>query len=258
MKAPDRFAVEIDRAYAKFRLQYNSKADPIGDERGAVLVADLARGMPEFNVRQYYSTQPTIFYDYDHVVTGYSTTTGEAIGLLGARWLGPPELRFLYLWTAMLADAYRHSQLFKRMVSYFFEQIALERGWDSLPTLVVTKTYNPVVYNFFKSFTLVMPSAEIYPQIPCAGEQPEAMVELACRIAHAISPALQLEPQIGMAVGGQAMVAPDFFPRMEACSDPDVNEHFRRHLTRSDQILCIVRLPEHIKHAAFARLIGRK
>ena len=83
------------------------------------------------------------------------------------------------------------------------------------------------------------------------------MVELAGQIARAISPALVLDPDSGTVLGGQAMVAPDFFPRMEECNDADVNEHFRLHLTRSDQILCIVKIAERVKKAMYLRMAAR-
>src|SRR5258707_340491 len=101
MLAPHRKQGLDAKSFSKYRLAYNSKEFPIGKERGAVVTSDLASGMPEFNVVQYFSMQPTIFCDYDHVVTGYASETGAAIGLIGARWLGSADFRFLSLWTAM-------------------------------------------------------------------------------------------------------------------------------------------------------------
>ncbi len=239
-----------------YRLVFNTLDAPIGIEAGQRVVEDLALGLPEFNVRQYFGTQPTIFVDYDYVVTAYTTDTGRAIGLLGARWLGPEDCRFLYLWTAMIADAYRNSMLFNRMLKSFFLNITAGDA-NAFPGLVVTKTYNPVVYGIFKSFSQVVPGMRIYPEIP-ASRQPPEMEALAGRVARAISPKLVLESEIGVVRGGQAMVAPDFFPRMEMSNDVAVNEHFQAHLTRSDQVLCIIQVDPDAKRHAFVAVKDRR
>jgi hypothetical protein len=239
-----------------YRVVNNTKEDPIGIEAGKQVTEDLALGLPEFNVRQYFGSQPTIFVDYDYVVTAYAEGSGRAIGLLGARWLGQGDCRFLYLWTAMIADAYRNSLLFNRMLKSFFLHVTAgdENG---LPSMIVTKTYNPVVYGIFKSFSQAVSGLQIYPQIPDVGQTLE-MRSVAEKVAHGISPLLQLDPETGVIRGGQAMVAPDFFPRMEMSSDSDVNAHFQSHLTRADQILCILRMSPDIKAHAYAAIKGRR
>lgn len=238
------------KSFGRYYLDYHNSAQPLGIDAGAVVTAGLAEGLPEFNVAQYFSTQPTIFVDYDHLITAYDPASGRAIGLLGARWLGNADVRFLYLWTAMIADAYRGSALFNRIVAYFFEKVAEHSADGELPELIVTKTYNPVVYSIFKSFAQAAPGViDVYPQLP-AEAQGEELVHLAQRIATAISPKLVLLPETGVVLGGQAMVAPDFFPRMEESKDPAVNRHFQSHLTRSDQILCVLRIGGQMRKAA--------
>ena len=238
------------RSYGKYYLAYHDSAHPIGIEKGARITAGLVDGLPEFNVAQYFSTQPTIFVDYDHVITAYDSETDKAIGLLGARWLGNSDVRFLYLWTAMIADASRGTMLFNRIVAYFFEKVAANSADGELPELIVTKTYNPMVYSIFKSFAQASRGGiEVYPQLP-AESQDEDMIALAKRIATAISPKLVLLPETGVVLGGQAMVAPDFFPRMEESRDNDVNHHFQTHLTRSDQVLCVLRIGSQMRQAA--------
>ncbi|QJE03671.1 hypothetical protein HH212_26585 (plasmid) [Massilia forsythiae] len=246
------------KQFCKYHLAYHNSARPLGIEKGAVVTADLAEVLPEFNVRQYFSTQPNIFVDYDHLVTAYDSGSGKAIGLLGARWLGSAECRFLYLWTAMIGDSHRNSMLFNRIVAYFFEKVAMHCADGALPELIVTKTYNPVVYSIFKSYALASGATiDVYPIVPAAA-QDEEMVELAKRIATAISPKLVLQTETGVVPGGQAMVAPDFFPRMEESKDADVNRHFQTHLTRSDQVLCILRIDDRMRKNALQLVASRK
>lgn len=246
------------RSFDRYHLAYYNGERPLGIEGGAAVTRDLADGLPEFNVAQYFSTQPTIFVDYDHLVTAHEAGSGRAIGLLGARWLGGPELRFLYLWTAMIADAYRHTMLFNRIVGCFFEKVAAHSPDGALPGLIVTKTYNPVVYSIFKSFALGGgKDIEVYPMLPAQAQDPD-MTALAQRIASAISPKLVLQPETGVVPGGQAMVAPDFFPRMEASNDIGVNRHFQAHLTRSDQVLCVLRIGERLRGTVLQQVTARR
>ena len=240
---------------ARYRLEHNTLAQPIGIERGRTVIADLARGLPTFNVAQYFGTQPTIFNDYDHVVTARTLDEDRVISLIGARWLGTEDLRFLYLWTAMVADDYRASGVFRRSLAWFFDRVAAAQGSHGVPPLIVTKTYNPVVYKVFKMFAATGRQVDVYPRIP-ADTQSREMVELARRVAKAISPKLRLVEETGVVLGGQAMVAPDFFPLMERSKDPHVNAHFERHLSRADQILCIARVPEAERASMLTTLVA--
>lgn len=231
----------MERGFSRYTLNYHPKANPLNEAQGKAVIDGLARGLPDFNVAQYFGTQPTIFTDYDHLVVARSRDDGEAIGLLGARWLGAEGEKFLYLWTAMVSDAHRQTPLFHRVLQFFFETVFNHES--GVPGLIVTKTYNPVVYAIFKSFSKLLPGMDVYPAIP-AERQTDEWCELATSITRGISPKLTLDPQSGMIAGGQAMVAPDFFPRMDQSKDAAVNEHFARHLSRADQILCVIRIPE--------------
>ncbi|WP_052391952.1 hypothetical protein [Paraburkholderia bannensis] len=252
--APARAHTSGTIVHSRYRLEYNTRAQPIGIERGAQVAADLARGLPAFNVDQYFGSQPTIFEDYDHVVTAYARDSGRAVSLIAARWLGNADLRFLYLWTAMVADDYRNTGVFRRSLAWFFERVAASEGDQAVPPLIVTKTYNPVVYKVFSMFAATGSAVDLYPRIPAASQSPE-MIDLARRVAHAISPKLQLIEQTGVVLGGQAMVAPDFFPLMEQSKDRHVNAHFERHLSRADQILCIARVPDVDRAAMLETLV---
>lgn len=239
----------MNRHFSRYSLNFHQKAAPLSSQQGQAVIEELAAGLPEFNVAQYFGSQPTIFKDYDYLVLAHADREGPAIGLLGARWLGPENEKFLYLWTAMVADSYRQTMLFHRMLQFFFEQVFAQP--EDVPDLIVTKTYNPVVYAIFKSFSQSLAGVQVYPSIP-AEQQDAAMVDLAVRIACGISTRLALEPDTAVVRGGQAMVAPDFFPRMDQSKDAAVNEHFARHLSRADQILCVLRIPAAAKGVAHA------
>jgi hypothetical protein len=234
----------MERLFSRYSIRLLQKSNPLSPLQSKAVVDDLAMGLPEFNVLQYFGSQPTIFNDYDHLVVAHAHQDERAIGLLGARWLGPEDEKFLYLWTAMLADDYRQTTLFHRMLQCFFEQVFQQA--PGVPDLIVTKTYNPVVYSIFKSFSEQLHGLQIYPLIP-ADRQDAFMTDLAVRITHGISPRLSLERETAVIRGGQAMVAPDFFPRMDLSRDAAVNGHFARHLSRADQILCVLRIPQAAK-----------
>jgi len=229
----------MTRSYSRYALSYYSKAHPLEEGQGRAVVDGLAISLPEFNVAQYFGSQPTIFKDYDHLVVARARAGGGAIGLLGARWLGGEAEKFLYLWTAMVADEYRQTLLFHRILQFFFETVFNQPA--GVPELIVTKTYNPVVYALFKAFSKSLPGVEVYPVIP-SERQDDAWCKRAIRITAGISAKLTLDVQSGLIAGGQAMVAPDFFPRMDLSKDMAVNEHFARHLSRADQILCVLRI----------------
>ena len=157
----------------------------------------------------------------------------------------------------MIADKCRHTRVTKGMLAYFFEQMVESEGIGQFPKYIVLKTYNPIVYSLLNSFAIPALDIKLYPQIPARNESNTQSV-LAQRIAKVISPKLEFDCVSGAVLGGQALVAPDFFPRMEMSKSEDVNEHFKAHLTRNDQILCILDIPKTshktlIKFVSFGR-----
>lgn len=206
----------------------------------ARIVADLACGMPEFDVAEYFGNQPGVFADYDFVTIAHEGGDGPAIGLIGARWLEAGGRRLLYLWTAMLADAYRSTRLYARLKVQTMAAVRQANG-GALPGLIATKTYNPRVLALLHKYFAGSLGAAVYPMIP--GPQAGEMRGLAAEVAYALWPAMAFDADTAVLRGGQAAVSPNFFPRMESCADPAINAHFARRLTRSDQILCIIRLP---------------
>lgn len=207
----------------------------------ATIIADLSRGMPGFDVAEYFGNQPTVFSDYDFLTIARESQTNIAIGLIGARWLQAGERRIVYLWTAMLADAYRSTRLYSRMTSLTMAAVLRENG-GLLPELIVTKTYNPRVYALLRKYFGRVPGAAVYPLLP-GPQSPDAAL-VAGAIAAALWPAMPFDPATAVLRGGQAAVSPNFFPQMERCGDLAVDAHFAANLTRSDQIVCLIEVPE--------------
>lgn len=204
------------------------------------IVRDLSRGMPDFDVTEYFGNQPTVFADYDFLTLAFDREN-RAIGMVGARWMSAGERRILYLWTAMLADAYRSTRLYSRMTGQMISTILRENG-GILPEFIVTKTYNPRVFALLNKYFGRVPGISVYPRIP--GAQAGDMAAAAQQIAAALWPAMPFDAQTAVLRGGQAAVSPNFFPMMEECRQPAIDAHFSSLLTRSDQIVCIIRVPE--------------
>jgi len=202
------------------------------------IVEDLQRGMPEYDVRQYFGNQPGIFDIYEHLALAIDSESERVVGIIGAKSLPFGSSSFLYLWTAMIADEYRGSSLFKKLNQFFLKNVIQSIG---LPRLIVAKTYNPVVYNMFRVMSSRVPSARFYPDLRLDVQDAE-MSSLALEIVHSLSKDLVLDVNTGVIPSGQSSVAPNFFPKMDMSSDEVTNAHFIRHVTYSDQILCVVAL----------------
>lgn len=225
-----------DRRLPGVRLIYSECSPGLCSETQASIIRELNAVMPRFDVAQYFGSQPTIFSDYDHLVVAVNEQS-EVVGMIGARWLKMGEEPFFYLWTAMVGDQFRSTPLFRCIVAELFVQTSARRGF---PSLIVTKTYNPVVYNIIYRLTRGMDDTELYPNVD--GPQSETSRALALRIASSVCPSLPFEVETGRVVGGQAVLAPNFFPEMQASKNSDVFGYFERLLTRDDQILCVVQL----------------
>lgn len=205
------------------------------------IVGDLSRGMPGFDVEEYFGNQPTVFSDYDFLTIARESQENVAIGLIGARWLQAGERRILYLWTAMLADAYRSTKLYPRMTSLTMAAVLREND-GLLPELIVTKTYNPRVFALLRKYFERAPGASVYPRIP--GPQSVEAATVAGAVAAALWPAMPFDAETAVLRGGQAAVSPNFFPLMERCGQQAIDTHFASSLTRNDQVVCLVQVPE--------------
>lgn len=241
------------RDFPNYWMQHSTSAQPWARENQIEIVQGLSAGMPDFGVVQYFSSQPGIFESYDYLIVAFEKSTNQAIGLLAGKWLGKDERRFFYFWTAMVVDRYRKTLLFKRQLQFFFESL-LKQENGALPSLIVTKTYNPVVYTILNATFGGIDGINVYPDVQ-REPQDTSIRSLAENIMTSISDKLHFDSETGVVTGGQSAVAPDFFPYMDTSRDDAANKHFRKNLTPSDQILCIVQISENAMPAATSRLI---
>ena len=212
--------------------------DGLGDR----IVADLRRVMPDHGVAQYFASQPGIFKSYDHLAITIDRQNGDVVGLIGSKWLKFHDGRpFLYIWTAMIGNAYRGSDLFAALVQLHFASIrAIEGG---LPEVIATKTYNPAVYGLVKKIFLRAEGVALYPELESAEVPAPHLRRLACDVASVVAPKLPFDPETSVVKGGQAVLAPDYFPCMQKTSRTAVWDHFQKYLAREDQVLCAIHIP---------------
>lgn len=227
-------------AFARYTIATITDYSALAPECSARIVRDLALGMPIFDVPEYFGNQPGIFANYDFLTVAHAGDTGLAIGLIGARWMQAGGQRLLYVWTAVLADAYRSTKLYSRMMALTIAAVLRGSG-GVLPDLIATKTYNPRVFALVTKHFERVPGVTVYPRIP--GPQAADMRALAGGLAAALWPAMPFDPDTAVLRGGQASVSPNFYPRMEPCRHPAITAHFAANLTRRDQIVCLMRVP---------------
>lgn len=209
---------------------------------GDRIVADLRRVMPDYGVAQYFGSQPGIFKSYDHLAITINRQTGGVVGLIGSKWLKFHDERpFLYIWTAMIGNEYRGSDLFPTLVQLHFASIRAIEG--RLPEVIATKTYNPAVYGLIKKIFLRADGVTLYPELESAAVSAPHLRQLACDVASVVAPTLPFDPETSVVKGGQAVLAPDYFPYMQKTSRAAVWDHFQKHVAREDQILCAIHIP---------------
>ncbi len=258
---PARYAEEphdrrwlASRTFDDYSIRYTTDGSAFSRREQHRFVAQIASGLPDFNIFQYFATQPTIFEDFDHLAIAFESEHDEAIGILGSRWLEAGGLRFLYMWTGIIAGEYHGSPLFRRLSQFFFEELVARGG--ERPSILAAKSYNPQIYALFQSLCGRVPGVDLYPRVGTSAQDTQ-MSRLAVHVMRAVNPKLSLRPESGTVVGGQTSVAPDFFPNMSASRDPVVHEHFAANLTRDDQILCVLRIDESAAPALVRRVFRR-
>ena len=236
---PDYGSFWKDRVEIKdYTLLYSDCKNAIDPKEAAKIIGDLDDSMPGYDVKQYFGSQPNIFRDYDHLTIARDTNTSATNGLLGSKWFHSSDITYLYLWTAMLAERARKTTLLR---SIFFSQLYKAVKEKSVPPMIVTKTYNPVVFGAMAMLSSMIPGARFYPAVDQPHQDPE-MVDLAKKVVALLCPKLEVKFDKAVVVGGQAVLAPNFFPNLPPCGSPKVDELFAN-LTRSDQILMILEIP---------------
>lgn len=233
-----------------FTLLYSDCKNEISPAESTKIIADLDDNLPGYDVKQYFGSQPNIFRDYDHLTIARESTTERTVGLLGSKWFSSSDITYLYLWTAMTAERVRKSSL---LTSLFLWQLDRAVKEKMVPPLIATKTYNPIVYKAMNALHRLIAGSRFYPAIDNPNQDPE-MVAVAKQVVGLLCPKLEVRYDTAVVVGGQGVLAPNFFPDLPSSRDPAVDGFFERNLTRNDQILMIVEIPPSA-HAAFEVLL---
>jgi len=234
------YTFEFCHKTKNFSHYYTDCHEPIVGEVKDWVLNDLAEALPDFNIDQYFSSQPTIFSDYDHLVLTIDDATGKIVGLIGSRWLRSEEVECLYIWTAVVGNDYRRTTCFPEMLRVHFNRVLNDE--TPFPAVVATKTYNPLVYRLLDIMFCKTPNVSMYPSL-VGREISEKVKEDAGRVARLVAPKLDYCAESSTVYGGQAAVAPDFFPYMQKTSVEAIWNHFTTHLSRDDQILCVIDIP---------------
>jgi hypothetical protein len=221
------------------------------EKNGHDLIANLDAGMDGFGVTQYFQSQPGIFEKYDHLALAIDSETDKVVGLLASCWIETPNLNFLYLWTAMVSDDYRGTYLFNALMKVFLAGVFSDES-HPFPEVIATKTYNPVVYQILKSWSNNIDGVALYPDLVGTTKGSE-LASTALTVISNIGKGLGVDIETGVVRNGQASVAPDFFPQMDMSRDPVVNTHFKKFLTRNDQILCVMKIEEKAKYEILSK-----
>jgi hypothetical protein len=223
----------------KYSIFYSRCNDAMDPAERARIVADLERGLPGYGIRQYWDRQPGIFQDYDACAIARNLA-GETVGLVGGRFISTPGKRAFYIWTAQVAAALHGTSLLPSLAVHFFARLIENHG---CPDVIALKTYSPRVYSLFHRFYgMLAPGVSLYPDLHQA-QQEARMLEIAGALAAVLCPGLPFEPDHGIIRGGQDTVAPAFFATMPASRDRVVQRFFERHVTRSDQVMCLIDMP---------------
>lgn len=233
-----------------FTLLYSDCKETIDPDEARKIIADLDESMPGYDVKQYFGSQPNIFRDYDHLTIARDTKTHETVGLLGSKWFSSPDVTYLYLWTAMISERARKSNLLR---SIFFWQLDKAVKEKMIPPMIVTKTYNPIVFKAMMTLPPMIPGARLYPALNEPHQDPE-MVALAKKVVALLCPQLEVKYDEAVVVGGQAVLAPNFFPELPPSGSPAIDAFFQKNLTRNDQILMIVEIPRACSEAVHSLL----
>lgn len=220
-----------------FEFRYSDGKGDIAAGELERLIADLEEAMPGYNPPQYFASQPGIFRNYAHLVTVSERDSGRAVGLLGTRWFKDDDLTFLYLWTGMVAERAQKQKLLQRMFFFLLDK-ALES--NRFPRAIAAKTYSPLWYKVMQRLTEAFAGARLYPVLNGTGQDAD-MVELARQVHRQLTPTLTMRADLGVILGAQAVVGPDFFPPVQPrCGDRTIDSHFQAHVTREDQVLTVI------------------
>lgn len=83
----------------------------------------------------------------------------------------------------------------------------------------------------------------MYPDI-IEGKYVDQQRNIAKKVAEVVAKNLEYSLEKSIVYGGQAAVAPDYFPYMQKTKNGKVWDYFQKNLTRDDQVLCIIEITE--------------
>ena len=214
------------------------------------VIADLKKNMPDYGIEQYFATQAHIFEQADHMAMAVDRKTDEFVSMYAGRWFEQQDIRFLYIWTAMVGNAYRGRRVYTSTRSVFYNGVCRSRF--PFPQLVAMKTYSPLIYTAYAAFSRVQ-GVTVYPNLyDMAHPRPELRA-LAGKVAALLCPKQPYDENLSILRGAQAAVAPDYHPYMQKTDNAVIWEFFAHNLTRADQVLCLVDIPEHAREALLER-----
>jgi hypothetical protein len=229
----------------RFRLLYSHCERPFSPELRRKVVADLQKNMPDYGVEQYFESQKHMFDEAKHLAIGVDRRTNEVVSMFASRWSECRSAPFMYFWTGMIGNDYRGTPLFVQTRAIFYNGVTCSRL--GFPNLIATKTYNPTIYKVLHAGFCRSPSIKIYPDIYNVDRPDVEMRALARELAGIICPGHVYLEDKSIVLGAQRAVAPDYFPYMQKTDDPVVWKFFSENVTRADQVLCVLRIPDDAK-----------
>jgi hypothetical protein len=234
----------------EYTLLYSDCQEDMPPDEAERMINELHEGLPSNDVRQYFSNQPNILRDYNHLTIARDPESDSTIGLLGSKCFSSPEITFLYLWTAISVHRVRRKGLLNTMFLWQLEKSIGERG---VPAVIATKTTNPIVFKAIRTFHSFVPGSRLYPNIDGSSQEAE-LVTQAHKVVALLCPTLEVKYDTGVVIKGMAALAANFFLELPTSGEPAIDEYFRKNLTPDDQVLMLVDIPPAVHRSIHALL----
>jgi hypothetical protein len=225
----------------KFVYVYSHCNPPFSAQLRVRIVGDLINKLPDYGIKQYFDGQKHIFDLSDHIALGVDRATREFISINAARWYPFRNSHFLYHWTMMIGNEYRGTSLASQTRAMCYRGLLSRRRF---PHIIAGKTYNPKVYEYMRSAFCRTPGIRMYPDIANIARSDEEMQLLAKDIAGIVAPNHTYIADKSILIGTQAAAGPDYFPYMQKTNDKIVWDFFSENVTRADQVLYVIDIPE--------------
>lgn len=199
------------------------------DDRQRV-IDGLSRSMPSYNVAQYFLLKSELFDDHDILLVA-ELDGAEVIALFSAVWKDAENLRFLFIQTMLISEQWHRTAVLRLLWRRLFEDL-LAQG--QFPSIIVFKTYNPKSFAAMANFASV-PGAVIYPSL-WSDSIDQRILDAVRKIAATLAPDCEFDQATGVLRGGAGGV--EFYRSMPPTAKPEIHDHFKRHVTPADRVLC--------------------